>query len=116
MFLCEFLDNANIIRMSPFLCFGILFLASAVMGNLSLTDKQFDYLITVIMPLTFFCCMLIAGFIDKDDMETRFHFDRALKCAFQGMALLCYGGMGLITFLSSYKKIRIVKKLKSKSH
>lgn len=95
--------------MSPYLIISVLILFSAAMGIFSPDDKKFDYLITIITPLSYLCLMLIAGFLDKNDMGTRFIIDRALSCAFQPMCLIVYFIMGLTTFLSSYKKIKIAR-------
>jgi hypothetical protein len=50
-----------------------------------------------------------AGFFDKDDLETRFYFDRAIDAAFQPFVLVLYIIMALVSFLTSFKKIRIIK-------
>ena len=87
-----------------------------VIGNLSPTHKKFDYVMTVIMPLAFFCFMFISGFLDKDDLERRFNLDRAFLCVSQSWALRAYFVMALTTFLASFKPIRIigiVKKLRN---
>ena len=112
MLMCECLDNAGIIRMSPYILIVTLAFISFVFGNLSPTDKRFDYIMTVIIPLAFFCFMFIIGFLDKDDMETRFHLDKAFKVSLQLFALYSYCLMALITFLASFKPIRIMRIIK----
>ncbi|MBQ7232695.1 MAG: hypothetical protein IJX07_05675 [Bacillales bacterium] len=84
-----------------------------VIGNLSPTHKKFDYIITIIMPLSFCCSMLIIGFFGKSDLETRFHLDGALNAAFQPWSLITYCVMALTAFLASFKTIRIAKRIKS---
>ncbi len=115
MLLCECLQNANVVNNLFVFSVIILTLLSAIMGNLSPTYKNFDYLMTAIMPLSLFCLMFIGGFLDKNgDLGSRFHIERAFSCAFQIPVLIAYIIMGLMTFLSSFKNIRISKLLKSK--
>ncbi len=114
MLLCEHLQNTNVLSNLFLYSVIILALLSAIMGNLSPTNKKFDYLMAVIMPLSLFCLMFIGGFLDKSDLGSRFQLDRGIKTALQVPALILYGIMGLITFLSSYKGIRVVKLLKPK--
>lgn len=111
-FLLEILDDSRILRLSPLIMFAVVLVAAAIISNLSPSDRPFDLIITIIIPLSLICTMLIAGFLDKDDMETRFHIDRALEAAFQPLYLqLCLISL-LTAFLFSFKKIRLIKILK----
>ena len=116
--LCECIDNnINTKLISPYFLIVIFILTSFIMGNLSQTYNKFDYIITIIMPLSLFCCMFISGFLDKSDLGTRFHFSRAFKTAFQPWCLIIYCCVAISTFLSSYKKIRIkIAKLNRKKY
>ena len=104
--LCEHIDNSTTISMS---LFGIIapILLSFIMGILSPTHNKFDYILTVIMPLSLFCFMFIGGFFDKSDLGTMFHLDRAFKTALQPTCLIEYCCMAISAFLLSYKKSRI---------
>ena len=110
--LLEILDDSRILELSPLIMFAVVLVTAAIISNFSPSDRLFDLIITIIIPLSLICTMLIAGFWDKDDMETRFHIDRALEAAFQPLYLqLCL--ISLFTaFLFSFKKIRLIKILK----
>ncbi len=114
MLLCEYLDNVPVINMTPYILIIVLALISVVMGNLSPTKKIFDYMMTIIMPLSFFCFLFIYGFLAKDDLETRFNLHIALRTVSQDWTMIAYGVMALTTFLASFKPIRIARW--SKSH
>ena len=83
-----------------------LFLLSFVMGFFSPTHRTFDYLMTAIMPFSLFGLMFIGGFLDKSDLETRFHLYKAIKTVFQPIALQLYFLMAVTTFVASFKPIR----------
>lgn len=101
----EYIDNLIAIPMFPYFIIIPIFL-SCIMGILSPTHYKFDYIITVIMPLSLFCFMLVGGFFDKSDLGTRFHLDRALVTALNPICLLEYFCMTISAFLLSCKKIR----------
>ena len=106
LLLCELLDNAGILRMSPHILGVFLFLLSFVMGFFSQTHRTFDYLMTAIMPFSLVGLMFIGGFLDKSDLETRFHLYKAIKTVFQPIALQLYFLMAVTTFVASFKPIR----------
>ncbi len=110
LLICEMLDNMNILQMSPYILGAVLLLFSVAMGFFSTTHRTFDYLLTAIMPLSLFCCMFVAGFLDKSDLETRFHLYKAVNTAFQPIALHLYFLMAIVTFLASFKCFRNIKK------
>ena len=107
--LCEFFDNMNLLQMSPYLFSAVLILFSVVMGFFSPTHRKFDYLLTVMIPLPLFCCLFLGGFLDKSDLETRFHLYKAVNTAFQPIALQLYFLMTITTFFASFKSLRILK-------
>lgn len=107
LLLCEVLDNMNLLQMSPYI--AVLLLFSVAMGFFSTTHRTFDYLLTAIMPLSLFCCMFVGGFLDKSDLETRFHLYKAVNAAFQPIALLLYLLMAIVAFLASFKRLRNIK-------
>jgi hypothetical protein len=109
LLLCEVLDNMNLLQMSPYILGAMLLLFSVAMGFFSTTHRTFDYLLTAIMPLSLFCCMFVGGFLDKSDLETRFHLYKAVNAAFQPIALLLYLLMAIVTFLASFKRLRNIK-------
>ena len=109
LLLCELLNNAKLLQMSPYILGTLLLLFSLAMGFFSTTHRTFDYLLTAIMPISLFCCMFIAGFLDKSDLETRFHLYKAVNAAFQPIALQLYFLMAIATFLASFKSFRNIK-------
>lgn len=104
--LCEVLDNRNLVQMSPYILSALLLLLSAAMGLFSATHRTFDYLLTALVPLSLFCCMFVGGFLDKNDLETRFHLYKAVKTAFQPTVLPLYLLMAITTFVSSFRLFR----------
>ena len=109
LLLCEVLDNMRLLQMSPYILGAVLLLFSVAMGFFSTSHRTFDYLLTAIMPISLFCCMFVGGFLDKSDLETRFHLYRAVNVAFQPIALLLYFLMAIVTFLASFKRFRDIK-------
>ncbi len=112
--ICEMLDNMNILQMSPYILGAVLLLFSVAMGLFSTTHRTFDYLLTAIMPISLFCCMFVGGFLDKSDLETRFHLYKAVNTAFQPIILQLYLLMVITTFLASFKGFRNLKNFFSK--
>ena len=109
LLLCEVLDNMKLLQMSPYILGAVLLLFSSTMGFFSTTRRNFDYLLTAIMPMSLFCCMFVGGFLDKSDLETRFHLYKAVDVAFQPIALILYFLMAVVTFLASFKRLRDIK-------
>lgn len=107
MISCELLDNAELLQMSPYIMGMILVLISALFGYFSPSKKNIDYLITLIVPLSLFCFMLVGGFFSMD-LGTRFHLYIAIDVAFQPMALILYFVMAIITLVSSLKFFKIL--------
>ena len=99
LLLCDELDNKKLFQMNSYTLSAVLLLFCVAMGFFSTTNKTFDYLLTAIMPISLFCCMFVGGFLDKSDLETRFHLYRAVNVAFQPIALLLYFLMAIVTFL-----------------
>ena len=110
LLICDMLDNMNILQMSSYIGTAVLLFFSVVMGFFSTTNKTFDYLLTAIMPLSFFCCMFFLGFLEENDVVTRFSLYKAVEVAFQPIALQLYFLMAITTFLASFKRFRNVKK------
>ena len=110
LLLCEVLDNMNLLPMSPYILSAILLLFSGAMAFFSTSSKTFDYLLTLIMPLSLFLCMFVVGFLGESDLGTRFHLYKAVDAAFQPIALLLYFLMAIVAFLTSFKHFRDIKK------
>jgi hypothetical protein len=110
LLLCEVLNNMNLLPMSPYILSAILLLFSGAMAFFSPSSKTFDYLLTLIMPLSLFLCMFVVGFLGESDLGTRFHLYKAVDAAFQPIALLLYFLMAIVAFLTSFKHFRDIKK------
>ena len=110
LLLCEVLDNMNLLPMSPYILSAILLLFSGAMAFFSPSSKTFDYLLTLVMPLSLFLCMFVVGFLGESDLGTRFHLYKAVDAAFQPIALLLYFLMAIVAFLTSFKHFRDIKK------
>ncbi len=111
LLICDELDNIKLLQMNPYIMSAVLLLFSVAMGFFSTTNKTFDYLLTVIMFISLFCFMFVGGFLDKCDLECRFHLYKAVKTAFQPIALQLYFLMAITTFLASSKRFRNIKKI-----
>ena len=109
LLLCELLDNVKLLQMSPYILGALLLLFSLAIGFFSATHRTFDYLLTAIVPLSLFCSMFVAGFLDKSDLETRSHLYKAVNAAFQPIVLQLYFLMAIVTFLASFKSFRNIK-------
>ena len=105
LLICEYIDNSTTISMSLFFVVTPILL-SFIMGILSSTHNKFDYIMTVIMPLSSFCFMFVGGFFDKSDLGVRFRLDRDFKTALQPACLIVYCCMAISVFLSSQQKVR----------
>ena len=109
MIFIELLDNVQLPKMNPYIIVGVLVLSCALFGFLSPSDKRMDYLLAMIMPLSLFCFMFVVGFLDKNDMGSRFHIYKAVNVAFQPSFLYLYFAMAIITLITSLKQFRALK-------
>lgn len=114
-FFMEVFDNVGFIKMSPLSLFITFIVVSAIIGNLTPAKTKFDYVMTALMPFALFCTMFVAGFLDKCDLETRFHFDRAVDAATQAPVVALYLILALTTFLASFKTVRIINIVKARA-
>jgi hypothetical protein len=111
------LDEIDIISSSILAVFScvILFVTAAFLGNLSLTNKKFDYLMTVIIPSSFLLTLFIALLFDKGcDGTPQLSISHALNLEYYKIWLPIVAIMTVITFVASFKPIRISKKLLQK--
>lgn len=110
LLLLELFDNSGIIEMSPYVMAAFLMVACAVFGFFSSSERFSDYLLTLILPLSLFCFIFIIGFLDENDLGVRFSLGRAVQASFQPFYLLMYACMAAVTFLTSIKAFRNLKK------
>ena len=111
LLICDELDNTELFPMTPCTITSLLLIFSVVVGFSSTTHRMFDYLLVAIMPLSLFCFMFVGGFLSLSDVYNRFNLYKAVKTAFQPIALQLYFLMAITTFLASFKHFRKIKKL-----
>lgn len=111
--LCHFLHDMRIVEMNFILIVATLAVTSAVIGNLSPTNKIFDYVLPVVSVIGYNCYRFVSGFFSKTDMETRFSIFEAIEWIFVDTSLLISALIAIITFLASFKPIRVVRIIKS---
>lgn len=102
-----FMNKRDVLEIYPYFFLVILFIISSMIANFTPTQKNFDFIITAILPLSMFCTMFIDGFLDETDLGGRFYIDRAFEVAFQPIALLEYLIIAVLAFISSFKLFRI---------
>lgn len=109
----EYLSRNDLIDIpfSLFVCVCILM--CVVAGNITPANTKFDYIITILAPLSLFCVAFIWSFVTKDDLESKFNISQAIKDATGYNLLYLYIAMAISAFVSSYKSIRIRNLIKS---
>lgn len=110
LLICDELDNTELFPMTPCTITSLLLIFSVVVGFSSTTHRMFDYLLVAIMPLSLFCFMFVGGFLSLSEVYNRFNLYKAVKTAFQPIALQLYFLMAITTFLASFKRFRNIKK------
>ena len=104
--------NSNILAVFLFVLF---FVTTAFLGNLSLTNKKFDYLMTVIVPISFLLTVFVALFFDKGcDGTPQLSIDHALNMEYYKVWLPIVAVMTVITFVASFKPIRFSERIYKK--
>ena len=106
------LDNLGIISLNFNIFSTAMVIASIVIGNLSPTNKLFDYALPVVSVISYQCQRFIKGFYAKTDLETRFSIFEAISWVTVDTTLLLCAMIAVATFLASFKPIRILNILK----
>ena len=106
------LDNLGIISLNFNIFSTAMVIASIVIGNLSPTNKLFDYALPVVSVISYQCQRFICGFFAKTDLETRFSIFEAISWVTVDTTLLLCAMIAVATFLASFKPIRILNILK----
>lgn len=113
--------------LTPLLCFALellpvtppallpllLFLFAAVFGTLSGAPRAVDFGAATVLPAAFFLTMLLAGFLDRSDLGSRFSLGRALEVALQPFVLVLCAGVAAVALLSSLRPLRIRKRIRA---
>ena len=90
-----------------FIAFASLFLFAAVLGIISPSRAKFDYLITIIVPVSAFFALFIALFFDEGcDGTPQLSLNHALNIEYYRSWLPTVLVMTVIAFVFSFKPIR----------
>ena len=91
----------------------LFFMFSALMGTLSPTKKKFDYLITLLTPTAFLCTLFVFLYFDEGcDGLPQLSLHHALNMHYYRVWFPYVAIMTGITFITSFKPIRLVGKRK----
>ena len=102
------LESAEILKpIAPYIMFGALFLFAVVIGIISPSRAKFDFLITIIVPVSVFFALFISLFFDEGcDGTPQFSLSHALNVEYYSSWLPIAIVMTAITFVFSFKPIR----------
>ena len=102
------LESAEILKpIAPYIMFGSLFLFAAVLGIISPSKARFDYLITIIVPVSVFFALFISLFFDEGcDGTPQLSLNHALNIEYYRSWLPIALVMTVIAFVFSFKPIR----------
>ena len=90
-----------------FIVFASLFLFAAVLGIISPSRARFDYLITIIVPVSVFFALFISLFFDEGcDGTPQLSLNHALNIEYYRSWLPMALVMTVIAFVFSFKPIR----------
>ena len=106
------LESAEILKpIVPYFMFASLFLFAAVIGIISPSRAKFDYLITIIVPVSVFFALFISLFFDEGcDGTPQLSFSHALNIEYYRSWLPMALVMTIIAFVFSFKPIsRFIK-------
>lgn len=109
MTVCSVFDRWQLFSMSIYIWGAVFIIASAVFGFFTSTNKKFDYLMTFIMPLSFFLSMFSFVFFCATEQGRCNNLEDAVLISLQPFALISYCLMAIATFIASYKGFRNFK-------
>ena len=91
----------------------LFFLFAALMGTLSPTERKFDYLMSLLIPAAFLCTLFVLLYFDEGcDGLPQFSLHHALNMHYYRVWLPYVAVMTGITFITSFKPIRLAGKRK----
>ena len=108
--LLEKIDNIDNVVIA--LSYVVIFSFSALIGSLSTTNKKFDYLMTAIISVSFFFALFLTLLFDKVYEFVRFSLRHALNMEYYKAWLPVVAVMTVITFITSFRPIRLSKRLR----
>ena len=109
----EYLIDFHKVNINVYVYIAMLLIVSALIGMLSPTAKVFDLIITIISPLSF-CSVVFLSQLLKSGCSGKIElfFGDAFEAAFQPLSLIVYCIMALLTFIASYKPLRLLSLIK----
>ena len=110
--LCNFLHYVSIVELNFNIWATVFVLISIVIGNLSPTNKMFDYAIPAVSAIAWLSYKFIFGFFSKTDLETRFSIFEAIEWICVDTTQLLCAIIAVTTFLASFRPIRIMRIIK----
>ncbi len=109
-FVIALLEKTDVSNALPVLMCIVLFVFAAVMGSLSTTNKRFDYIIASVIAVSCFLALFIGLLFDEGcDGTPQLSFHHALNMEYYKVWLPIVAIITLITFVASFKPIRISK-------
>ena len=107
--LAEWMD----IFILAFFC-SLIFLLAALFGNLSGSKRKFDYAMTLIVPISLCFALFLALFFSEDGCSgvRRYSLSYALNIEYYKPWMPIFAAASVITFIASFKPIRIINKLR----
>ena len=109
--LCSFIPYlgtySGIEKMNFIILATMCSIAAVIIGTLSPSNKLFDYALPIVSVISYNCYRFICGFFAKTDLETRFSILEAIDWIFVDTSLLLSAVIAVITFLASFKYIKI---------
>ncbi len=104
-------DTALLESIVPYVLFAALFIFAFAIGVLSPSKTRFDYIMTVIVPISVLVCLFIFLFFDEGcDGKLQFSLHHTLNMEYYKVWLPIALIMMVITFIASFTPIRNVVK------
>ena len=112
--LSTLLEGVEILKpIVPYFMIATLFLFAAVIGTLSQSKAKFDYVVSIIVPLSAFFALFISLLFDEGcDGTPQFSISHALNIEYYRVWLPIVLITMVITFVFSFKPIRLFIKSK----
>jgi hypothetical protein len=108
-FLAEWMD----ISILAFFC-SLVFLLAALLGNLSWSKRKFDYAMTLIVSISLCFALFLVLFFSEDGCSgvRLYSLSHALNIEYYKLWMPIFAAAAVITFIASFKPIRIINKLR----
>ena len=110
-----YLNHMGLIKLSPVALLLAPAFSGIVIGNLSPAEDSFDRTILWVAPVAFFVAIAIGAYLGPSGHCAgipSYCLYEAILSVVQPYSLLCGGITALLTYLASYKPIRIISLVK----